>query len=65
MVRLDLDGRAEGDMEDGVLSFDGPNSVVGKAVMVHSLRDDLTSQPGGMSGDRVGCGVIRLAPRRM
>ncbi len=64
-VRAGADGRAEGSMEDDVLSFDGPMSIVGKAMMVHSGRDDLESDPGGMAGERVGCGVIRLAPRRM
>ncbi len=32
--------------------------VVGKAVIVHKLRDDFTSQPSGDSGERIGCGVI-------
>ena len=32
--------------------------VVGKAVVVHAMPDDLTSQPAGNSGARIGCGVI-------
>ena len=64
-VRAGSDGRAEGSMEDDVLSFDGSASIVGKAIMVHAVRDDLESDPGGMSGDRIGCGVIRLAQRSM
>ena len=63
-VRAGADGRADGTRDDRVLAFDGPTSVVGKALMVHAMRDDLESDPGGMSGDRVGCGVIRLASRR-
>ena len=33
-------------------------SVAGRAVMVHSGRDDLESDPGGNAGARIGCGVI-------
>ena len=32
--------------------------VAGRAVVVHSGRDDLESDPGGGAGTRVGCGVI-------
>ena len=56
------DGRsAVGTLTDGVLAFDGPTGIVGRAMMVHSGRDDLTSQPGGDAGARVACGVIELA----
>ncbi len=33
--------------------------VLGRAVIVHDMRDDYTSQPSGDAGDRIGCGVIR------
>lgn len=33
----------------------------GAAVMIHSGRDDLRTDPGGDSGDRVACGVLRPA----
>jgi superoxide dismutase, Cu-Zn family len=36
----------------------GPLSVMGRAVVVHRQRDDLTSQPTGDSGDRIACGVV-------
>lgn len=32
--------------------------IVGRTVIVHSQRDDFTSQPAGDSGARIGCGVI-------
>ena len=55
-------GRAVGVRVDSVLTFQGPTSVLGKAVVVHAGRDDYETQPGGDAGDRVGCGVVRLPP---
>lgn len=40
------------------LSIDGEYAVGGHAIMVHSDEDDLSTDPGGNSGTRVGCGVI-------
>ena len=37
----------------------GPNDLVGKAVIVHSKRDDYTTQPSGDSGARIACGVVK------
>jgi Cu-Zn family superoxide dismutase len=37
----------------------GPDNVIGKAVVVHANRDDLTSQPSGDAGGRIACGVVR------
>lgn len=54
------DRNAVGTMTDGVLAFDGPTSIVGRAMMVHAGRDDLTSQPSGAAGARVACGVVDL-----
>jgi hypothetical protein len=39
---------------------EGPNSVVGRAVIVHEKADDLESQPTGAAGSRVPCGVVAL-----
>lgn len=39
----------------------GPNSVVGKSVVFHEKADDLTSQPSGNAGGRLGCGVVQMA----
>lgn len=36
-------------------------SILGRAIVLHADPDDLTSQPAGNSGKRIGCGVIRLA----
>jgi Cu-Zn family superoxide dismutase len=38
---------------------EGPDSVVGHAVIYHAQKDDGVSQPAGNAGARSGCGVIR------
>lgn len=60
-IVADSDGTAEVNAEDPEIALSGPESVVGRAVIVHSGRDDLESQPSGDAGARVGCGVIELA----
>ncbi len=35
--------------------------IVGKGIIVHAGADDLTSQPSGAAGARIGCGAIVLA----
>ena len=37
-----------------------PNTIAGKALVIHADPDDLSSQPAGNSGKRVACGVITL-----
>lgn len=40
------------------LTLTGPQSILGKSVIVHAQPDDLQSQPSGSAGDRLACGVI-------
>lgn len=35
------------------------DEIIGKAIILHSQRDDFTSQPAGDAGDKIACGVIR------
>ncbi len=52
-------GEAEVNITDPELSMTGPDTIIGKAIIVHAGKDDLVSQPSGNAGARVGCGVIR------
>ncbi len=38
-----------------------PEDVLGKTVVIHESPDDYKSQPAGNSGQRIGCGMIRLS----
>ncbi len=57
-ITIDKDGNGHLDMTTTALSFDGPNSVLGKAVILHAGMDDCKTQPTGNSGDRLACGVV-------
>lgn len=35
------------------------DEIIGRSVIIHSGRDDFSSQPSGNSGTKIGCGVIR------
>jgi Cu-Zn family superoxide dismutase len=37
----------------------GPNSVIGRGLIVHAQPDDYKSQPVGNAGARLACGVIQ------
>ena len=53
-IEAGADGRAVGTFLDPVAKLEGPDRIVGKAMMIHSAADDLTSQPSGDAGARVG-----------
>ena len=57
-ITVNEQGEAEIDVEDNEIRLSGPESVIGKAVVVHSDQDDFESQPSGDSGARIGCGEI-------
>jgi Cu-Zn family superoxide dismutase len=45
----------------GITLEAGPNSIVGRSVVVHADPDDMSSQPAGNAGARLACGVIEAA----
>ena len=63
-VTADAQGHAEGIAIDSVLTFGGPTSLLGHAVIVHETADDLETQPSGDAGARVACGVVETRSGR-
>ncbi|PIN04294.1 Cu2+/Zn2+ superoxide dismutase SOD1 [Handroanthus impetiginosus] len=61
-------GVAEEKIVDNQIPLSGPNSVVGRAFVVHELEDDLgkggheLSLTTGNAGGRLACGVVGLTP---
>ena len=54
-MTADADGRAATSLTVEGLDL---SDVRGRALVIHSGRDDLETDPAGDSGDRVGCGVV-------
>jgi Cu-Zn family superoxide dismutase len=57
-IKADASGTAHLDQVFPFLQLSGANSIVGRAVIVHAGKDDLTSQPSGEAGGRVACGIV-------
>lgn len=62
-IVADANGVARVDVRAlGVSLGGGATDIGGRAVVVHAMPDDYTSQPAGNAGARVACGVIQLVP---
>ena len=57
------DGKAHHEWTDDIMAFDGPDSIIGRGLIVHANTDDHVSQPAGNSGPKVACGVIGIAAK--
>ncbi len=57
-LEANAQGVAEYEAVNPWIDLNGPFSIVGKSIVVHQDEDDLTSQPAGNSGARIGCGTI-------
>jgi superoxide dismutase, Cu-Zn family len=57
------DDKGVADLEwlDPMMQLSGPQSILGRAVIVHAKEDDLKTQPTGNAGSREACGVIGVA----
>ena len=64
-VEADETGRAVYKRVDQLIELSGPNSIIGRSIIVHADPDDLTTQPTGNAGARVGCGVIGIGDPNM
>ena len=58
-IEADMYGKADVEVELNNRSVaEGPNALLGKAVVVHVGPDDLKTDPAGNSGARIACGII-------
>jgi Cu-Zn family superoxide dismutase len=57
----DDSGKAHYDRVNKLIVLEGPDSVIGRSVIVHEKTDDLEAQPAGNAGARVACGLIGIA----
>jgi Cu-Zn family superoxide dismutase len=60
-LKADPYGLARVDFVDTGISLTGPDSIIGKAVIIHEKPDDFSTQPTGNAGARQACGVIEAA----
>ncbi|CAH2060318.1 unnamed protein product [Thlaspi arvense] len=64
-IIANADGVAETTLVDNQIPLTGPNSVVGRAFVVHELKDDLgkggheLSLTTGNAGGRLACGMVK------
>jgi len=60
-ITADESGAARMDTVIGGLQLEGPNTIVGRGIIVHADADDMQTQPTGGAGARLACGVIGVA----
>ncbi len=62
-VEVGADGVFSAEVFNTRVTLDGDSLLKdgGTALMIHSGPDDYMSQPSGDAGDRVACGIIKLA----
>ncbi len=59
-IEADADGDVGFEMTVNFISLsEGPNSVAGRAVIIHAAEDDF-GQPTGNAGARLACGIIEM-----
>ncbi len=62
-LTADASGSARVDTIDTMLTLDGPESIVGRSVVIHAQADDFKTQPAGAARAGVACGVIGYAKK--
>ena len=57
-IEIQPDGTGHLAVATAMLSPRGPNSPIGKAIILHTGEDDCKTQPTGNSGGRLACGLV-------
>lgn len=57
-IEADASGKVHVELKDKNLKLSGPDSIMGKSIVVHEKEDDLKTDPSGNSGARIACGMI-------
>jgi superoxide dismutase, Cu-Zn family len=60
-IEADASGNAHLEYIDNSIQLNGPESIIGRGIIIHNSEDDLKTQPTGNAGARVACGVIGIA----
>jgi Cu-Zn family superoxide dismutase len=60
-IKADASGTAIVDLDDELMTFEGPTSIIGRGLVVHAKADDLKTQPSGEAGGRLAVGIIGVA----
>ncbi|MCX6120122.1 MAG: superoxide dismutase family protein [Ignavibacteriales bacterium] len=60
-IKADEQGNVHLDYIDPVIKLNGPNSIIGHAVIIHEKEDDFKTQPTGNAGARIAYGVVGIA----
>src|SRR6056297_1832000 len=60
-LEANANGNASINYVDNTITLNGPESIMGRGIVIHGGEDDLESQPTGAAGPRMGCGVIGVA----
>jgi Cu-Zn family superoxide dismutase len=58
-LEADAAGVARIAFTDSLIALEETRNIIGRSLVVHSDRDDQTTQPAGNSGRRVSCGEIQ------
>jgi Cu-Zn family superoxide dismutase len=59
-LKANKGGRANVQIDLDIITVTpGPNSIIGRGLIVHADPDDFKTQPTGNAGGRIACGVIQ------